>query len=324
MYRYLSTFGILLIILSNNLIYAQQLNYQTHELEYDDLNRITKIHYQSGLVYEYEYDNLGNRLSKKTRIELPNDNYSVSLTGLTCIDSGDGVIDINANIKNRYVVNVESPQNNYSGVFDLDHTNDWSLILNQLDAGEYTITLTIQNVQEDMYQESYIINLDEPEPLEATSTRQANTTTSENGKVSADYNINIPIGTAPFFIEVNGDLVLETYDRDVVVNVSHGDTLAIRTSKPCEGIIEKNISIPSGFKLYPNPTKGIVTITLSSTNENAEPQLIQVFDINGRLVLEKQEEILTQVQLDISNLSSGEYFITIPSISETSFKVIKQ
>jgi YD repeat-containing protein len=43
---------------------AQQLEYQNHEMEYDDLNRLTKVFFSNGMVHEYVYDNLGNRLER--------------------------------------------------------------------------------------------------------------------------------------------------------------------------------------------------------------------------------------------------------------------
>lgn len=43
---------------------AQQLQTQTHTMEYDNLNRLTRVVFSNGTVYEYTYDNLGNRLQR--------------------------------------------------------------------------------------------------------------------------------------------------------------------------------------------------------------------------------------------------------------------
>lgn len=62
-------------------------------------------------------------------------------------------------------------------------------------------------------------------------------------------------------------------------------------------IEEKNISI------YPNPSNGIFNIT------GYDEMLIVITDLTGRTLLTKQ--INKNNQIDLSNLSSGIYFITI-------------
>ncbi|MCB0400028.1 MAG: hypothetical protein KDD26_10490, partial [Winogradskyella sp.] len=52
---------IFIILLFPIVSIAQQLQYQNHEMEYDDLNRLTKVFFSNGMVHEYTYDNLGNR-----------------------------------------------------------------------------------------------------------------------------------------------------------------------------------------------------------------------------------------------------------------------
>ena len=80
-------------------------------------------------------------------------------------------------------------------------------------------------------------------------------------------------------------------------------------------VLIDSISIPqedtlSSFKLYPNPTNGIVNITISV-------QKISVFNYYGRKVLETSNSTF-----DISPLSSGIYFIEIETTKGRTIKKI--
>src|SRR5690606_17786622 len=137
--------------------------------EYDNLNRLVKVVFHNGIVYNYTYDNLGNRLSKTIDVELPFDNFELTTVGLTCINSGDGIIHIEADRRNFYNVEISSPENDFNDTFTIEYINNWELDLNYLEGGEYFIDITINGISEDLYKKSFIINLDEPEPLEALS-----------------------------------------------------------------------------------------------------------------------------------------------------------
>lgn len=66
---------------------------------------------------------------------------------------------------------------------------------------------------------------------------------------------------------------------------------------------EKNL-----FKIYPNPAKNILFIDKSESNY---PTKIEIFDVNGKLVLQKETEKISQNKIDISKLVKGLYFVTI-------------
>ncbi len=80
---------------------------------------------------------------------------------------------------------------------------------------------------------------------------------------------------------------------------------------------------PGNAKLYPNPTKKMLTLELSKQNHNA-PTVLVLYSSDGSLIYEKQN--LSAInEIDIGNLRRGIYFISI-SIdgSGKSWKVIKQ
>lgn len=77
--------------------------------------------------------------------------------------------------------------------------------------------------------------------------------------------------------------------------------------------------IAANFSLYPNPTSSILNI---SNNENYEIKNISITDINGRVVKNQQGAL---IQINVSDLNSGVYFVTIEAAEgKTTKKFIKQ
>ena len=68
-------------------------------------------------------------------------------------------------------------------------------------------------------------------------------------------------------------------------------------------------------KIFPNPTSDMVQIVLPQQENNIEKIL---FDQTGRMLLKTNEN-----QIDLTNFSSGYFFLQIPQISQKSWKVIK-
>ncbi|MDG2173190.1 MAG: T9SS type A sorting domain-containing protein, partial [Flavobacteriaceae bacterium] len=60
----------------------------------------------------------------------------------------------------------------------------------------------------------------------------------------------------------------------------------------------------SNLKIYPNPTDGLIIF-----NNNPEPLDLIIYDINGRIVIERKNYFLQE--LNISELNAGIYFMQI-------------
>ena len=92
-----------------------------------------------------------------------------------------------------------------------------------------------------------------------------------------------------------------TYDELSILYLNQGGVCSV-------GATTKNASLV--FNLYPNPASEIVIISYNA-NENAQVG-IKIFDINGRLLIQQQVQLLKSQQsfpIDISSLHSGTYFI---------------
>jgi endonuclease I len=88
--------------------------------------------------------------------------------------------------------------------------------------------------------------------------------------------------------------------------------------------LQLNIS-PAVVKVYPNPAIGNVTIELEKgLSLNSD---IKILDLTGRVVLQQKINAgQTNINLSVSNLSAGRYFIKIANSTETinqSFSIVK-
>ncbi|MGL5891332.1 MAG: T9SS type A sorting domain-containing protein, partial [Bacteroidia bacterium] len=73
-----------------------------------------------------------------------------------------------------------------------------------------------------------------------------------------------------------------------------------------------------GFSVYPNPAHDFVTITVSNPSD---VKVIHVYDLSGRMLLSEAVNNRSQIQLSLSNISSGVYVI---SAGTYSVKLVKE
>ncbi len=93
-------------------------------------------------------------------------------------------------------------------------------------------------------------------------------------------------------------------------------------------IVEPSLSTNTnefvGLSIYPNPSFGTLTINSSSDLSETKTQIV---DLRGRIILDKKPTVLNpnKLQIDISNVSQGAYFLIIEnSKTRTVKQIIKQ
>lgn len=83
------------------------------------------------------------------------------------------------------------------------------------------------------------------------------------------------------------------------------------------GVKENNAA---AFSVYPNPASNVVNIA----NSNAKISAVTLSDVNGRIVKQVSFDNLSNVQVDVQDLVSGMYLMTIKSAEgETVKKIMK-
>ena len=137
----------------------------------------------------------------------------------------------------------------------------------------------------------------------------------DNGSFdNCDYTISIDIDT--FTMSGVYDIVLTITDS---VNNSTSVTVTVTVTDNTLGVEENSFEIKN-IKLYPVPTKDILNIKIPN---NIEKGHLKLFDINGKLVMEKELENETSV-LSLQNLQDGIYILKITIDNKTiSKRVIK-
>ncbi|MDG1475716.1 MAG: T9SS type A sorting domain-containing protein, partial [Vicingaceae bacterium] len=73
-----------------------------------------------------------------------------------------------------------------------------------------------------------------------------------------------------------------------------------------------NEIVNTNFNIFPNPTTGVFTIKRNS-QENAK---IIIFDLLGKVVYTKENESKRQIDLDLSSVNKGVYFVSVTTNNE--------
>jgi hypothetical protein len=89
------------------------------------------------------------------------------------------------------------------------------------------------------------------------------------------------------------------------------------TINPTAGL--EDITKQWGLKVFPNPTKNILNINLETLPANASEKNIQLFDVQGKLLM--QQELKNTQQLNIETLAPGMYIL---KVGEWSGQVVKE
>lgn len=86
------------------------------------------------------------------------------------------------------------------------------------------------------------------------------------------------------------------------------------------GVLSANSFEANQVAIYPNPSNGIFNIGFG----NLSPNKIEVYDISGKLILQKNSLEVTnnQTNIDLSNTSTGVYFVKISTDNNTITKRI--
>ncbi len=105
-------------------------------------------------------------------------------------------------------------------------------------------------------------------------------------------------------------------------NGQRSDIIGVDTFSVDTFDLATNQNTFQNFDVYPNPANNSITVT-SSTNSLISQ--IQITDLNGRVVNNTIENSVVSSEINISNLTSGIYFVKVSSKQGTStLKIVKQ
>lgn len=158
-----------------------------------------------------------------------------------------------------------------------------------------------------------------------------------------DITISIPAQPVPTLVEVTNAIYLKpgfnassannaTFVAEISPFCAYSNYMAARVNRNRDSSVLNNFSIgavlPSreadstagGLRVYPTVSKGAVTITGSPASlSNAE---IVVLSESGQLLLQRYNAAATTLQLDLSNIVNGIYFIQIRQQAKVTTKKV--
>lgn len=235
----------------------------------------------------------------------PNDQFKITSTGTSCIDSNNGVILIESKTSGSFVANLKGPATEMTIPFTS------SLEIPDLSKGEFQLCLTSTDFSN--YQNCAKVVITEPESL---------TVQLDVNSITKSITLKMS-GSKGYTVEINGKT---THTESNEINLPLYDeinNIKVVSDQLCQEKFEETIVLDNTFLVYPNPIEDYVTVDLRSlTSTSVE---IAIFTESGVLLTSKNYEVkqLT-VTLDTSSLSSGIYFLRLKNeIINKSYKLVK-
>lgn len=236
---------------------------------------------------------------------LPADNFTVSVTSETCLNSNNGEITIVAQELYAYTATLS----NDDFYQEYNFTNDVDIF--NLLAGTYSLCITIEEWPD--YEVCYTVVITEPNPLTVFSNRLAGT-----NELSL-----LMTGSSNYQVELNGTTIT-TSDGALTLQLQPGENvLKVKTDLACQGFYEEHIFVSDTTVVYPNPVKHTMVIYNPVLNEDIK---LNIYSSYGKLMLSKYfRSSASGLTVDLSKFNSGIYVVFITSSSKTSVhKIIKE
>ncbi|GAB1856344.1 hypothetical protein MHTCC0001_11790 [Flavobacteriaceae bacterium MHTCC 0001] len=238
---------------------------------------------------------------------LPEDNFTILITGETCLNNNDGKINIITKELYEYKANLKGED------FDRDYTFTNEIDILNLLAGTYRLCITSEELPN--FQRCFNVVINHPEHLEVITAKRS------KGK-AVDINMS---GSSNYTVNFNG-LEFTTTESKITLQLENGkNTIKVFTDLPCQGKYEESFLLADSMFVYPNPFKNQLNIYLREAD--SETINIAIYSYLGQLVFSKHIKANTvrDVNINTQYLSDGLYTIFVKSNSSVAnFKIVKK
>ena len=239
---------------------------------------------------------------------IPLDTFSLKVFDETCRSSDNGSIKITikGDFSLPFTVTVTGGPTGFTHTPESITGSDWSL--GSLKASAYKVCLT-SNSFPTLIQD-FNITIEEPLDLSVLST------VNREDKLAT---LNLEGGTK-YNILLNGNLIT-TYDDSIDLSLSPGiNTIKVTTNLECQGVYEETIFVSENILLSPNPANATSKLWVGGNDKDVN---ITLFDITGRVIWTKNDQVPYSRSVDVSfsSIKSGLYILKVNS--ETINKTIK-
>ena len=243
-------------------------------------------------------------------IILGTDNFVLKTIGESCVGSGNGSIDITANLTLNYIATLSDGAGNE--IRNSEFSED--LIFEDLFPDNYELCFTVAGNAN--YQQCYTLLIQNIELLDVNL----------NSAVS-DNMIVLELSGAELYTVALNEEVFTTTNDQITLSLSRGENnIKVSTDKECQGIYETVIVFGAKGFIYPNPIddKDLVVYVGPIGNELVQ---LSIFDSTGSDV--SVQNLFTDgngyVKINISTFSQGIYFLTVAAKNAVAhYKIIKE
>jgi fibronectin type 3 domain-containing protein len=247
----------------------------------------------------YNYALNADQIEELAQIDLASDNFLIEVSGETCPDKNNGKITIVGQADLTYSATVNGTPYSFT---------DNTLTLIDLTESSYDICIS---VAEAITEQCYLIEVPESEIM--------------TGRIASSSNkmhIEVTSGTAPYNVVINGILQFQTNEKEFEVDVKTNDLLEVTSSKDCEGIISKKITLMDAVIASPNPSKGRFEINIPT---NSDKVMLEIYNMNSTLISRKVYNIDNRkVLVNIESEPPGTYLIRVNSDPIETIRIIKK
>lgn len=245
-------------------------------------------------------------ISVLTQLQLPPNNFNISVVSATCKGSNNGLIHIAALQKLKYNAALTGNGLNKSYSF-----TD-SLTVNNLSPGEYSICFSVDG---EIFSQCFQVKVTEPKDLSVYST--------VDPKLN---NLNLQLDGGTSFKIVLNSVTYNTTQNEISLPLSAGyNKLSITTDNLCQGVIEKVIIVADKVVPFPNPFQNVLNVNIGNqTISNVGVNVINT--MSGKTVLNNKYTNQSGVmQLDMSALPNGVYYLNLNlDNNKSGYKIVKK
>jgi len=224
---------------------------------------------------------------------LPTNNFSISVTGLSCRGTMNGSINIRAQQTLNYTATITG--NGQNNRYDFSNT----LEVKNLSPGTYQVCFTI--VTESTFKQCFEIVVSQPKDLALYSLvdRQEN-----------KLNLRLE-GSDIYFVELNGKLT-KTSMSELQLSLKTGlNKVKVYTDKQCQGMIERSFFVDA-VQVYPNPFDTELNLILGSEYQGAIK--VGISDMGGRIIYSKNHQSDGGLlKLNLEDMPPGSYLLEVSS-----------
>lgn len=231
---------------------------------------------------------------------LPYNNFLIETKSETCLGKNNGEISIVAAQKYNYVAQINSNTYNFENN---------SLVISNLEPGIYPLCITVEGKS---FNQCYTVTIGKGGTMNGKSTVNL-----------SKIDVEITEGTAPFMIFINDISQFETTDSHFSVQVKKGDVLKVQSAKSCEGVYSKEIfDMPEAVYAFPNPTKGLVEVTVPTEKQTI---FVELYAVNANLISKDFYPVVNKtIQLGLDDYAVGVYIAKVYLDIPISLMIIKK